>query len=133
MTTHDVNILWEMLLECSNLRGFARSLSSNDSTLLGGSNEISRLSPRFQLAHTWTIHGNHLANGSSFDVVDDIVTCSSNEMAIREYLDQLILCNFSALVEERLWTKAITSPENSSFSASYFSSLSQAFTLGATR
>lgn len=87
----------------------------------------------FQLAHTRSIHGNHPVNGSSFDVVDYIVTCSSNEMAIGEYLDQLILCNFSALVEERLWTKAITLPENSSFSASYFSSLSQAFTLGATR
>ena len=74
MTGNNVDIFWQMLLESSDLRSFAGGLTSNDSTLLRSCRALLALKGQSSFSHlTWTELSDDFINGSSFDIVNDVV------------------------------------------------------------
>jgi hypothetical protein len=91
MARYDFYVVWEMLLKRCNLWSFARSLATNDGTLLGSYRTfVSRSLLSAAAFHTWSILRSNFVNRSSFHIVDDIVTGSGDEMSIWEYLDSFL-------------------------------------------
>jgi hypothetical protein len=87
----DVYIFWEIFLESFNLWSFARSLASDNGILFGGCTIISNCSSMEAASrHTWTIFSDDLANRCCFNVVDNVVACSGDEMSIGKDLDLLL-------------------------------------------
>jgi len=71
MAGDDVHICWKMVLEGSNFRSLARSLASNNGTLLGRG----------------AILRNDFVNRGGFNIIDDIIACSGDEMTIGKDFD----------------------------------------------
>lgn len=136
VTGNNVDVLGEVTLESCHLRSFARGLSSDDSTALGG--YITPFSIRLHVedsyqSHTSAISRHYSINVFSLDVVNSPITDSGDEMAV--FKDGNIgLRAFSRFLQfGSSILRLHTLLANSSFNCSYLSGLSHALTLQMTQ
>lgn len=79
---NNIHIRREVLLEGSDFRSLARSLATDNGALLSSFEELVLKDWNLLAVRTWPILFNDFINRGGLYIVDDVVTCSGDEMTI---------------------------------------------------